>query len=94
MCYDNEWKCVGMGGFCPSEASRPSGDCRELFALMHKVVCGAPVWASEKGALGERSERDVLEMERIDKTPGKGLCSPQVPSASCGSSPCPELCGL
>lgn len=30
------------------------GDCRELSALMHKVGCGAPLYASEKRALGER----------------------------------------
>lgn len=36
--------------------------------------------ASEKGALGERSEPDVLEMERLDETPRKKDCA-VVPSS-------------
>jgi hypothetical protein len=41
---------------------------------MHKVGCGAPLCASEKGALGERSEPDVLEVWKIDKTLRKKDC--------------------
>lgn len=42
---------------------------------MLKVDCGAPLCASKKGALGERSEPDVLEMERVNETSRKKDCT-------------------
>lgn len=77
MCCDNKWNVLRM--VAPAEELLHSGDCRELSVLMHKVGCGVPLCASEKGALGERSEPDVLETERVDETSRKKDCA--VPSS-------------
>lgn len=82
---DNKWKVLGWMASQDQTRLLYSRDCKELSALMREVDCGTLLCASEKGALGERSELDVLAVERADEAPGRN-CAVPPPLSPLGSS--------